>query len=122
MNVRDFTAASIALLRTAVGWQSEIARRMGVNRRTVVRWLKDGQTPEWVDDWFADKMGGTDPSVWPRDEWVIGDGVTGDGRRREYIVHVMPPRFIARIARCVEDGGTLEVAADRKSTRLNSSH
>jgi hypothetical protein len=104
MTADDFTAAAIALLRSAVGWQTAIGRRLNVDSRTVRRWLKDGHTPPWVDEKLAEMMGAREISPWPRDEWVIGDGVTADGRRREYIVHLMAPRFVARIVACDEDG------------------
>lgn len=104
MTADEFAAASIALLRTAVGWQSAIARRLGCDSRQVRRWLKEGCPPPWVDEKLAEMMGARDISPWPRDEWMIGDGVTRDGRRREYIVHLVPPRFVARIVSCDEDG------------------
>lgn len=104
MTTDEFTAASIALLRSAVGWQSAIARRLGVESRTVRRWLAASATPPWVDDRLAELMGATEIAPWPRDEWVIGDGVTADGRRREYIVHLAPPRFAARIVEIDECG------------------
>ena len=104
MDATNFQAAAIAVLRSAVGWQSAIGRRLGVESRTVRRWLKGGQTPDWVDEKLAELMGARELSPWPRDEWVVGDGLTADGRRREYIVHLMPPRFVARIVACTEDG------------------
>ena len=104
MDADEFQAAAIAVLRSAVGWQSAISRRLGVESRTVRRWLKDGQTPDWVDEKLAELMGARELSQWPRDEWVVGDGLTADGRHREYIVHLMPPRFVARIVACTEDG------------------
>lgn len=110
----EFQAASIALLRSAIGWQTAIARRLGVESRTVRRWLRSGEIPAWVDARLAELMGGIGPSPWPRDEWVIGDGVTGDGRAREYIIHVAAPRFVARIVACDADGQPLpeEAPAD----------
>lgn len=104
MTADEFATAAIAILRTPLGWQSAIARRLEVDSRLVRRWLKDGQTPPWVDDRLAEMVGARDISPWPRDEWMIGDAVTGDGRRREYIVHLMPPRFVARIVSCDDDG------------------
>jgi len=105
MDAQKFTATSIAILRTAVGWQSEIARRLDVESRTVRRWLKQGSTPDWVDDKLAEMIGATDISPWPRDEWLIGDGISPDGTaRREYIMHMQPPRFIARVVSCDDDG------------------
>ncbi len=104
MTAEEFTAAAIALLRSAVGWQSAIARRLDVDRRTVTRWLSDDATPAWADTRLSELMGGQGPAVWPRDEWVTGDTVGGDGRTREYVVHLQAPRFVARIVACDEDG------------------
>lgn len=105
MNRDAFTATAIALLRTAIGWQSAIARRLGVEPRTVRRWLKTGEVPEWVEGKLAELIGAREEAgPWPRDEWMIGDGVTDGRRQREYIVHLAPPRFIARIVAVDEDG------------------
>jgi len=38
---------------------------------------------------------------WPRDEWIIGDAA---GSAREYVYHAAPPRFLARVVICGEDG------------------
>ena len=35
-----------------------------------------------------------------RDEWLIGDALGLDGKRREYVVHLQPPRFVARVVAC----------------------
>lgn len=104
MNADQFQAASIALLRSAVGWQSAIARRLEVDRKTVQRWLKAGAAPPWVDEKFAEWTGQTDIAPWPRDEWIVGEAIGGDGKRREYVVHVQPPRFVARVV-AVDDAG-----------------
>jgi hypothetical protein len=104
MTADKFAAAAIALLRSAVGWQSAIARHLDVDSRTVRRWLTDGQTPSWVEGKLAELIGARDISPWPRDEWLIGDAVTADGRRREYIAHLVPPRFVARIVECDDSG------------------
>lgn len=104
MNAEQFTSSSIALLRSAVGWQSAIARRLDVQPRQVRRWLAAGETPDWVDERFAELIGAVDIAPWPRDEWLIGDALGGDGKRREYIHHMQAPRFTARIVAC-DDGG-----------------
>lgn len=39
-----------------------------------------------------------------RDEWLIGDALGLDGKRREYVVHLQPPRFVARVVACDDDG------------------
>ena len=34
---------------------------------------------------------------WRRDDWIIGDGtVQPNGKRREYVIHAVPPRFRCR--------------------------
>jgi hypothetical protein len=104
MTADKFTAAAIALLRTTVGWQSAIARRLNVDSRNVRRWIQDGKTPDWVDGKLAEMMGAAEIRPWPRDEWVLGDGVTADGHRREYIVHLAAPRFVARVVMCDDEG------------------
>ena len=124
MTSNDFTAAAIALLRSAIGWQSAIARRLGVDSRTVRRWLAAGDTPPLVDEKLNEMMGARDVGPWPRDEWVVGDGVTADGKHREYIVHLAPPRFVARIVVCTDDGLAVldEEPADILSGVVYSSH
>lgn len=105
MDARKLQMTAIAILRSAVGWQTAIARLLDVDSRTVRRWLAAGETPSWVDDRLSEIIGATDISPWPRDEWLIGDGISPDGTaRREYIMHMQPPRFIARVVSCDEDG------------------
>ena len=114
MTRAEFAAASIALLRSSVGWKTAIAKRLDIEPRTVYRWLQAGETADWVDGRLAELMGGLGAAPWPRDEWVIGDGVTADGRAREYIIHTVAPRFIARIVAVDDDGAPEdgEVPAD----------
>ena len=49
-------------------------------------------------------IGDGDISPWPRDEWLVGDALGGDGQRREYVMHLQPPRFVARVVAIDEDG------------------
>jgi hypothetical protein len=104
MTPDEFTVTSIALLRSGLGWQSAIAKRLNVDSRVVRRWLKDRHIPEWVEGKLVELTGARDISPWPRDEWLIGDGITGDGHKREYIAHLVPPRFTARIVECDDTG------------------
>lgn len=97
MKIADFERAAIALIGTAVGWQTKIARRLGVADRTVRRWIADGETPAWADEKLAELTGMTDRLPWPRDEWIVGDGVGEDGSSREYVIHTARPRFVARV-------------------------
>lgn len=106
MTPAEFQAASIALLRSAVGWQTAIAGRLAIEPRTVRRWVS-GSTPvpPWVESRMAEMMGARDAAgPWPRDEWVVGDGVSRDGKKREYVIHLAPPRFAARVVATDDDG------------------
>lgn len=110
MNAAEFQTAACAILGTVVGWQSKIARRLPsrdgehVSVRQVQRWIAADRVPEWAEAELMRLMGGTERSPFPRDEWMVGDGVTGDGRRREYIVHLQEPRFVARVVAVDYDG------------------
>lgn len=104
MTVDDFTSTSIALLRSAVGWQSAIARRLNVDSRQVRRWLAQAKIPPWVDAALGELIGATDMAPWPRDEWLIGSARGADGKHREYIMHLQPPRFVTRVVVADDDG------------------
>ena len=104
MHIDIFKQSACALLRTSVGWQTKIAKKLEVEPRTVRRWVQAGETPEWVEVKLAQLMGMTSlNTVWPRDEWTFGDTFTERGRR-SYIVHLQPPRFVARVVALDDDG------------------
>lgn len=100
----EFAATAIAILRSAVGWQSAIARRLGVEPRTVRRWLASADFPPDIETRMGGLIGAGDISPWPRDEWLVGDAVGEDGHRREYVMHLHPPRFVARVVAIDPDG------------------
>ena len=106
MDATQFRLAAIALLRSAVGWQSAIARRLAVNSRTVRRWIHNDATPPWADAKLAEMIGRAGPvQTWPRDEWMVGDGIDDDGHRpHRYVAHLRPPRFVARVVDVDDDG------------------
>lgn len=108
MTPSTFKALSIALVRSAVGWQTKIAGKLDVETRTVRRWLKAGKIPDWAEQKIEALTGASCQSPWPRDEWVTGDTFGADGKRREYLVHLQPPRFIARIVACDETTGEVD--------------
>lgn len=97
MEKHEFQSMAIALLRSAIGWQSEIARRLGVNARTVRRWIAAGEIPDWAEKQLRELIGGTSATPYPRDEWILGDGISERPNLREYLIHTAPPRFIARV-------------------------
>lgn len=103
MTPSEFRAFGLAAYGGAEGWQTALAARLGVQVRTVRRWAS-GQSripPGVVAELTAQTGGGG----WPRDEWIVGEGMPdADGHRREYIVHATAPRFIARSVE-VDDGG-----------------
>jgi hypothetical protein len=87
-------------------WQTPLARALGVSPRTVRRWAA-GRTPIPASAWAElRKIAGADERglpTWPRDEWIVGDGVDVGGARREYIIHAHRPRFIARVVSVDDD-------------------
>jgi len=104
MDIEKFKSTSIAILRTGVGWQSAIARRLNVSSRSIRYWLKSGKVPEWVDAALNEMIRVNQNTPWPRDEWLIGGEKTTAGDRREHIVHLQEPRFVARIVIINDDG------------------
>ena len=110
---QEFRALGLALHGGAHGWQSALARRLGVNDRTVRRWAS-GETPipNRIQSEIMALTGTTEPpeSVSLRDEWIVGDGPPREaGSRREYVIHAWPPRFICRAVEVDEDSGKLAV-------------
>lgn len=97
-------------------WQSPLARAMGVNKRTVARWAAgDTVVPESVSVEIRRVLGVGDAVQpdWPRDEWIVGDGAGG---KREYIIHTVRPRFVARVVNVDEEG--LPVAGEMPADTL----
>ncbi len=113
----DFTRFATALLGTTHGWQSAIARQLGVSSRTVRRWVKDGPPPAVCDELL--RMAGVEDDsgvAFPRDEWILGDA-----GGRGYIIHTRPPRFIARVVEISEaDDGAWIVAPDEEPADIDS--
>lgn len=110
MTIPEFERAAIALLRSAIGWQTAIARRLDVAPRTVRRWLAAGAVPDWAEQRLAELAGLTDAAGrWPRDEWLVGTDPSG---RRQYVCHLVPPRFVARVVDADPAGRPLGERAD----------
>ena len=106
---QEFRALGLALHGGAHGWQSALARRLGVSDRTVRRWAS-GETSisSRIQSEVMALAGSTDlsESVSHRDEWIVGDGQPLEGgRRHEYVIHAWPPRFICRVVMVDEDSG-----------------
>ena len=98
------TPPELAALGTAAfghQWQSALARTLSVSDRTVRRWAAGSSPiPDTLEDELAAALGWTKRGRpdWPRDQWIIGDGVeTASNTRREYIIHTRKPRFMARV-------------------------
>lgn len=83
---------AICIARFGEGWQSKLARHLGVNPRTVRRWASgEIEVPP-----AAQAALGAAPHIakdYP-DEWLIAADPNED---REYMIHLAPPRFVARI-------------------------
>lgn len=95
----EFIQNSIALIGTAVGWQSEIARRLGVSDR-YIRLIVAGDRP--VNDGIAKDLlsllGESAPQM-IHAKFVLGVGSDG----REYLIHTHHPRFQCLV---IPDGTT----------------
>ncbi len=100
MTAEEFRALGIAFSRGAEGWQTALAKELDVSPRTIRRWAKEGP-PEKADELIRSTFNLAPTLSLPRDEWLIADGIGSD---REYIVHLQPPRFSARIASVEYDG------------------
>lgn len=102
MTPAELTAAGYALFGHE--WQSPLARALKVNARAVRFWVSgERQIPSGIEAEIATLMGARDPldldTAFPRDEWIVGDGIPlPDGARREYVIHMRRPRFVARVA------------------------
>jgi len=61
--------------------------------------------PEWAVAKLEELTGLADPvRVLPRDEWCLGDGAPdAHGHRREYLTHLRPPMFTARVVELDEN-------------------
>ena len=102
MTADELRALGAALYGGAYGWQTAMAEWLGVSSRTVRRWLS-GAAPVPADVARILSPGLT--GELPRDTWIIGAGTPdARGRRRQYIVHVRYPRFVARVV-AVDDEG-----------------
>jgi len=104
------TAPELRALALAIWghrWQGPLARALAVNPRTVRRWASgDVPVPDRVEEELRRVVGADKRNFpWPRDEWIVGDGMPdAQGRRREYLVHTLAPRFVARVVAVDDDG------------------
>ena len=79
-------------------WQSELARRLNINVRTVQRWSANGLPDEKASSICAElgvpHLLAKHLDQFPRDEWLISRNADTS---RLYITHCRWPRFVARI-------------------------
>ncbi len=106
MNLSEFRAICIARFGSA--WQTKLAHHLGVNPRTVRRWAAgEVEVPPAV----RAAMGAL-----PRiargylDEWLLA---ADHEEKREYLIHLWVPRFVARIGEAKAcDGLTFSLRDD----------
>ncbi len=100
----EFISAAQLLVRTSTDWRTEIALHLSVDLEAVETWIRADETPPWVDAKMTELSALQVPSLWPRDEWLMGFCPAANGHERQYIVHMAPPRFAARLVDCNEYG------------------
>jgi hypothetical protein len=97
VKVADFRFFAVQIVGTDTGWIDAIARKLDVDTVTVRGWLETDRLPDWIESRLAELIiGGPSAAGLPDDAWIIGNGATEPARR--YVVHLHPPRFVARIA------------------------
>ena len=111
MTPSEFQANCMAITGSALGWQGEIARRLGVDPNTIRKAAKHGPSDNLaraVLDLIGEPV-----SEQVHARWIVGDGDDG----REYLVHTRFPRF-----RCVvvAEGDDYDIHADESGVfRVN---
>ncbi|TVQ29014.1 MAG: hypothetical protein EA356_17740 [Geminicoccaceae bacterium] len=96
MNVEDFHFFATDILGSETNWVEGIARKLGVDATTVQGWLEEDRLPDWIERRLADLIiGRRERPELPDDAWIVGTSPTEPERR--YLVHLHPPRFVARI-------------------------
>lgn len=109
MTPYEFRAIGQRLL--GPGWQTRLARLLGVADRTVRRWASgDSPIPEGLPADLARLEAAG--AGWPRDRWLIA---TDPESQRDYLIHTREPRFIARVS--LEDPEADEVTGITYSCR-----
>lgn len=97
MTSDEFQANCIAVTGSALGWQAEIARRLGVDPNTIRKAAKFGPSDNLARA-ILDLIG--EPvSERVHAEWICGDGDDG----REYLIHTRFPRFRCIVVAAEDD-------------------
>ena len=97
MKVEEFRFFAVEITGSKTDWVDRIARKLDADAATVRGWLDDDRLPDWIERRLADLIIGrrATPEL-PDDAWIVGRSAEDPGRR--YVVHLHPPRFVARIA------------------------
>lgn len=106
MTPAELSAASFAIVRTHVGWQAKIARELGVQPRSVRRWMsEDAPIPDEIAERLHSMRREAEEKIsFPRGEWLVGY----DDESRRMIAHLQHPRFTCRVIMCEPDGSVAE--------------
>lgn len=109
MIAAEFRAAGLALF--GPGWPAKMAAWLKVNPRTVRRWA-DGEAPIPMKIEAALNVRPRIAREYP-DEWLVA-AAGQEEDTREYIVHLAPPRFIARFGEAAAAEGLVISLADEE--------
>lgn len=103
MTREEFISNSVAITGSALGWQGEIARRLGVDPNTIRKAAKHGPS----DNLSRALLGliGEPVAAAVQARWICGDGDDG----REYLIHNRYPRFSCLV---IAEGDDYDLDAD----------
>ncbi len=104
---QDLRAVAATLHGSPSGALPALARRIRVDERQMRRWAGGAPMPAGVIQDIQALFGVDAPpeTTWRRDEWIVGEGQAGPGRRRVYVMHAWPPRFRCRAVEVDPDTG-----------------
>ena len=109
---RDVSMVAFALHSATIGAADALAKRLGVDAQRVEAWTSGAEAiPHAMIQKIRNIVGVGTPAqkTWRRDEWIVGDGPKQtDGRRREYLMHLFPPRFRCRLVAVDPETGLAE--------------
>ena len=108
-SAQDIQFVASLLHGSPSGADEALAERLSVDTEEVQAWMSGARAiPGAMIERIRKMVGAGDPvqETWRREEWIVGDGSQqANGRRREYILHLLTPRFRCRVVEVDPDTG-----------------